>query len=294
MGRNTASGCAGVDTGINVLRLQWSESFGSLATTSTFVADYRFIQSGTTWKLYRVSCVLAGPRQTLRLSSELPPPANPATWSAGTAPLWVTWKLTDGYVVGASLEVQTISGDHVRIDGASNNVNATLPPLGSVATVAETTTTAAATTTTSTTTTTTTVPTGTTTPGPTTTTIAPTTTTSTTTTTTTVPCSASITSVVPNPAKNQKKIGVGNNIVNGPLYQDVLVTVTKNGSCGDLGLEYYPQTSGAKQWKPFGNAVQVILPSVALEPWNDGNHDLLLRNGQLGAQVGATVTLVVT
>src|SRR4051794_17804138 len=67
-----ASGCAGVDQGINVLRLQWTESFGSVATTSTFVADYRFKQVGTTWKLFRISCVLGGARSTLRLSSELP------------------------------------------------------------------------------------------------------------------------------------------------------------------------------------------------------------------------------
>src|SRR4051794_18141279 len=145
----TASGCAGADQGINVLRLQWTESFGSVDTTWTFVADYRFVNVGTTWKVFRISCVLGGVRSSLRLSSDLPPPAVPATWAAGTAPLWVTWKLdTDSYLVGASIEVQTISGDHVRIDGASNNVNATLPPLGTVATEPPTTTTAAPTTTT--------------------------------------------------------------------------------------------------------------------------------------------------
>jgi prepilin-type N-terminal cleavage/methylation domain-containing protein len=313
----TPSGCAGTDQGINVLRLSWTESFGSVATTSTYVADYRFFQVASSWKLQRVSCVLGGPRTTLRLSSALPPPTNPATWAAGTTPLWVTWKLdSDSNLVGASLEVQTISGDHVRVDGSSNNVNATLPPLGTVivpsttttttlpaSTSSSSTTTTTTTPTTSSSSTTTTVPSGSTTSSssttsttaaPTTTTAPATTTTAAPTTTTTVPCTASITDVSPSPARNQlqKNPNSNNNTVNGALYVEVVVTITKNGGCGNLGLEYYPQT-GAKQWKPFGNAVQVILPAVALEPWSDGSHALQLRDGQLGSTIGAPVTLEV-
>jgi prepilin-type N-terminal cleavage/methylation domain-containing protein len=252
---STPSGCAGTDAGINVLRLVWTESFGSVATTSTFVADYRFAYVNGGWKLYRVACVLGGARRELRLSSDLPPPANPATWAAGTEPIWVNWKLdTNSRIVAASFEVKTIAGDLVRIDGSSNNVNTTLPPLGAPPPP----------------------------PPPTPPPPVP------------VPCTAAITSVSPNPAKNQEKPGNGNNIVNGPLWTEVAVNITKDGSCGDLGLEYYPQPSGAKQWKPFGSGLQVILPAVALEPWSDGDHVLLLRDGQLGGQVGTTFTLVVT
>lgn len=122
----------------------------------------------------------------------------------------------------------------------------------------------------------------------------PTTTTSTTT-TTTIPCSASITSVSPNPARNQKQTNPNknNNIVNGPLWVPVTVTISSNGHCPDLGLGYFPTPDSTQQWLSFGSATQVVLPSIANQPWIDGSHSLTLRLGQSGAQVGSSVNLTV-
>ncbi|MEO7397542.1 MAG: prepilin-type N-terminal cleavage/methylation domain-containing protein, partial [Ilumatobacteraceae bacterium] len=144
-----SSGCAGADSGVNLLRLSWTESFGTVATTSTYVANYRYANTSGKWRIERSACLLGGPRSVLNLTSDLPP-IDPATWTQETFPVWVTFKVDEGFIVGASFRIQTVEGDNVRIDGSSNNVNVTLPPLTPVVTVATTTTVAPTTTTTTT------------------------------------------------------------------------------------------------------------------------------------------------
>ena len=70
----TPSGCAGVDPGTNILRLQWSETFRTI--TTTYVANYRFVITGDTARIVRLFCsgtfTLSAP-ELLRMSAELAP-----------------------------------------------------------------------------------------------------------------------------------------------------------------------------------------------------------------------------
>jgi len=101
--------------------------------------------------------------------------------------------------------------------------------------------------------------------------------------------------VSPSPAKNQKQSNPNKNtnVVNGPLWASVTVTISTNGSCPDLGLAYFPTSDSTQQWLSFGAATQVVLPSIANQPWTDGAHALTLRLGQSGAQVGSSYSLTV-
>lgn len=293
----TSSGCSGGSPGVNLLRLNWSETFGDPATTSTFTSAYRYVDEGSGWKIKRYHCVNGGAPSVTNLTSVLPP-IDETTWVAGTDPVVVEWQTAGSVIVGASFAVKTIDGDSVRVDGSSNNPGATLPPLATV--ILESTTTLPPETTTTTLPTTTTDPSATT-IAPTTTaaptTIAPTTTQAPTTTaapTTTVPCTASITSVAPSAVRNQHSNSAQNDVESAPIIQEVTVTVQKSGNCVNLGLEYHPIFSGSVRWLPFGGSLQVILPSAALEPWDDGAHPLVLRDGQSGIQINAATSLMVS
>jgi|GEM_PF-1980833 len=301
----TPSGCSGASPGVNLLRLQWTESFGTAATTSTFTAAYRYVNADGGWRIKRYYCENGGVPSVANMTSILPA-IDPATWTTGSYPIVVTWQVSGSTIVGAKMAVQTVEGDKVRVDGSSNNPAATLPPLGTV--VADSTTTVLPDTTTTAAPPPTEAPTTTAAPGSTvagaSTTAAPTTAAPTTaaptttvapTTTTAPPCVASIVSVSPNPVRNQQSNSSNHDVFSAPIVDDVVVKVTKtSGNCASLGLEYKPITNGTAQWKPFGSSSQVILPEAAIEPWDDGPHTLVLRNGQFGTQVGATATLEVS
>lgn len=105
-----------------------------------------------------------------------------------------------------------------------------------------------------------------------TTTTSTTSTTSTTTTTTTIPCTATITSVIPSTVQNT---GASNgNVDVGPLKQDVVVTISKNGSCGSLVLGFDPDPDDSvavQETISFGGANSVTIGKDQYTNWRDTN-----------------------
>lgn len=128
-----ASGCTGVDPGQNLLHLSWSETFAG--TTTRFVANYRFIVTGTTGRIVRVSCkgvfALGAPLQ-LEMSAKLSTTVPTVTKSDADG---------DGLVDQANFKITTLSGEIVYIDAATKNPHETLPPVVTSPTVPTTTTT---------------------------------------------------------------------------------------------------------------------------------------------------------
>lgn len=291
----TGSGC-GMEAGINLLRLRWTETIGG--GTTTYTAAYRYVESNG-WRIVRVACSGDGAATSLSLTSALPPPGDDA--------VQVAWKVSDaGMVYGIEMTITTFDGDQVRVDATSKNPNEVLgsvpegvtPPPPSIETTTTTTTIEETTTTTEETTTTTIDETSTTVEGETATT-APesTTTSSTTTTTTTIPCSASFASVSPNPVRNQQGSGQGgSNQIVGPLRNAVTVDITRSGNCAALGLEYLPDPEtppATVRWKLFGDSVRVTLESIDTERWRDGARPLILRDGHDGPVLASTTLSVV-
>ena len=114
-----ASGCSGGDAGSSIVRLAWTE-----ASTSTvnYVANYRFVDDGTSKAIQRYTCSGTGAapyanRSVLNLTAAL----------AATTP--VVSPVYDGpTVVGVSITVYSLDGQPIHIDAGSRNPAATLPP----------------------------------------------------------------------------------------------------------------------------------------------------------------------
>ena len=116
----TPSGCSGTDAGVNVVHMTWYEEFAG--STTTFVANYRFVPDGTGGIIQRVSCsgqfALGAPtvmNMTARLSATLP--VVDLYDSNG-----------DGDIDQLKITIETYSGDVVYIDAASGKDNAVLDP----------------------------------------------------------------------------------------------------------------------------------------------------------------------
>ena len=289
----SGSGCASGDVGENLVVLKWSEQTGSSPTMYT--ANYRLAANGVGGStMWRISCTNAGPGTARRIVQDLPSmPSKPVTVTIrnGLDPVDEVMK-----VVGLSMTVTTMSGDVLRFDAQTNN------PAETLGTIPVTATTAATTTTTTTTvapaTTTTVAPS--TSVGGTTTTSSTSTTTPTTTfppTTTTIPCSADfINGPGDKPVQNPNvQNGGGGNVKFGPLDDNVLVTITKSGSCAGLRLEFVraPTSENAAERQPvrlsFGDGVTTILRSAQpTERWEDGSRALRLYDTGNGTYLGST------
>ncbi len=276
--RSGSVGC-GVSEGVNLLRLRSSETYLS---TQRFDVSYRLVPRGTTWNIIRVSCVEGGSVAVNNLTAGLPAPAE--------SPIDVSYRVESGTVVGVVMLVTTSAGDSLRIDTTSQNPDASLPPLGSVA--IDPTTTVEITTTTESTTTTTVAPD----PSDPTTTVEVTTPPESTAPPTTPPpppCSASFVSAQPPSVFNTNNASSNNtnNVEVGSLLEPVRITVSKGPNCGNLGLEYehLPPSTG---WRAFGASSEVLIERSNQEQWSDGARTLRLRDGQSGT-VLATLTLTV-
>jgi hypothetical protein len=126
------SGC-GVDPDgsdrVNLLRLEWSESYGIDSTT--FVAAYHHVRDGDVARIVRVACQASDPspqRVEQRLTSELP--VLPVGWKPGDAPVSVTITrdLDSGDVEAVRIVLSLIDGGQVVVDAAPKNPADTLPP----------------------------------------------------------------------------------------------------------------------------------------------------------------------
>src|SRR4051812_12606313 len=124
---NTPSGCAGTDPAgsTNIVRLQWTETFKSQATT--YVADYRYVVNGKVGYIVRMSCngtvALGAPKQltmSAKLSATLPV-VTPGDFDGDHRDDMVT------------IDLVTLAGEKVQIKAASKNPNETLPPTTTVA-----------------------------------------------------------------------------------------------------------------------------------------------------------------
>lgn len=245
------SGCTGTDPGSNVLRLQWKETFRTISTT--YVADYRYVVSGGTGQIVRVTCsgkFALGAPQVLRMSAKL----------SSTAPVVIPDDFDgDGKVDKVTFQIQTLSGEVVFIEAATKNPNETLPPVTTVAAPP----------------TTTTIPSTTTTTDPSSSTTTPTPTSST---TTTIPaCTVPTMTVSPNPVQLQ-------NSGTAKLKKDVTVTIDGlAGYCVGLTLQY---DTGApnNQWVrnfPIAPPYTIVLEGhpQGTELWVPGAHVLEVRDG---------------
>ena len=289
----SGSGCASGDVGENLVVLKWSEQTGSSPTMYT--ANYRLAANGVGGStMWRISCTNAGAGTARRIVQDLPSmPSKPVTVTIrnGLDPVDKVMK-----VVGLSMTVTTMNGDVLRFDAQTNNPAETLGTIPVTATTAATTTT----------TTTTVAPSTTTTVAPSTSVGGTTTTSSTSTTTpttpipptaTTIPCSANfINGPGSKPVQDPNvRNGGGGNVKFGPLDDNVLVTITKSGSCAGLRLEFVraPTSDNAAERQPvrlsFGDGVTTILRSAQpTERWEDGSRALRLYDTGNGTYLGST------
>ena len=121
----TPSGCAGTDpSGINLVRLIWSENFGG---NTTYRSSFRLVDDGDSSYISRVYCANGGTPTISKLTSDLPPIGDVA-WT-------LEWKtqLRGGvdYLVGLVFELEGLGSDAngatLRVDATSQNLNETLP-----------------------------------------------------------------------------------------------------------------------------------------------------------------------
>ena len=116
----TPSGCAGTDDGINVVHMTWFEEF--YGTTTTFVANYRYVTDGAGGYIQRVTC-------SGQFTLSAPTVLNMTAQLSSTLPIVDLYDSNgDGDVDQLKLTIETFSGDVVYIDAASKNPAETLPP----------------------------------------------------------------------------------------------------------------------------------------------------------------------
>lgn len=125
------TGC-GIDpdgtTRRNLLRLEWSESYG--VSSSTYVAAYHHVRSGSSARLVRITCRSSDPSPDVveqNLTSDIP--VLPAGWLPGSAPAAVSITRDDetGDVVALRVVLQLVDGVEVVVDAAPKNPGDTLP-----------------------------------------------------------------------------------------------------------------------------------------------------------------------
>ncbi len=120
-----------------------------------------------------------------------------------------------------------------------------------------------------------------------------------------VPCTASFSSMAPNPVENTAS-GNGNGNQVGQLKQAVTVTVTKSGNCSQLALRYTRVSPEAKgnaasdddlqpQIDLFGDSITLTFKATSTERWEKGNRliELVSSGGLPEELVHATRTLEV-
>ena len=294
-----STGCSD-NSGVNLLRMEWTETTVSSGIATRYIASYRHVLSDGHYRIKRVTCsgTGAGPfsNSVVRaVSSPLPP--LPVGWAQGQAPLVVTVVRTAAPSTDVTLVTFTVTnldGQIIKVEAAPKNPSESLPTTSGlpVPTTAAPPPTTAAPTTTSTTiaagpTTTTLVP-----PPPTTTTLPPVTTT-----TLPPPCVVTGSSISPASVKNTDPNGNGNSSTGvGVLASAVTVTVTTTGYCNGLEAR---ATTGAPNGELFHNFTAIAggysvtfagYPSSS-ELWADGAR-LIKFYSPTGGPYGA-VTLTV-
>ena len=304
----TVSGCAS-SPGVNLLRMQWSEDIGG--TVTKFIADYRYVTTGTQNVINRITCSGTGALplgNTVVQKASGPLAPMPNNWQQGNLPVAVTIfpDLDDGVLV--KMSVLSENNQLLSVEAAPKNPANTLPPYQSEPT-APPVTTVLLTTTSTTTTTIPPVTTTTTVVGPTTTSPVATTTTSTTTTSTTTTMPATTTTVPPcvitsasmsdSSIKNTPQNGNGNSqTALGVLAKPLTITVQTTGYCtGLLATPARGANPGElfRNFSPSGTTFTVLFPGYpqgSSELWADGNRTITFSS-PTGGPYGS-VTLQVT
>jgi len=300
-GATTISGCAS-SPGKNLLRMQWSEDIAG--TVTKFIANYRYVTSGTQNVINRITCSGTGALplgNTVVQKASGPLAPMPGNWQPGNLPVAVSIvpDLDDGVLV--KMSVLSENNQLLSVEAAPKNPANTLPPYQPEPTVAPVTTVLATTTTATTippvTTTTTIV--GATTTSPVATTTTSTTTTMPATTTTVAPCVITSASMSDSPIKNTPSNGNGNSqTAVGVLAKPLTITVQTTGYC--IGLIATP-ARGANPGELFrnfsrsGSMYTVLFPGFGQgspELWADGNR-MITFSSPTGGPYGS-VTLQVT
>jgi hypothetical protein len=131
----TPSGC-GTSPGINLLRLEWTETLA--VTTTRFIANYRHAPVGSAHRIQRITCSGTGHppfsnASVQNVTSDLDP--LPAGWTPGHTParVAITREPGTGAVTLVLFELTTRDGKTVRIDAAPKNPAQYLPAVPAAA-----------------------------------------------------------------------------------------------------------------------------------------------------------------
>lgn len=269
-----SSGCAGASGGSNVLLLTWTEWVSGV--TTTYRVSYRTEQTGATIRLKRYYCTgtggvgSLGSPQVLNVSNDLLA-SGPAPVAVAVTPSLIAFTLTEA------------DGKKFRVDSVRKNPDETLPAVTSpVTTIAPTTTVAPTTTTIAPTTSV---------GATTTTTIAVTTTTVAATTTTTLPC---VVTSITRSAATMKNTSNGTGA--GPLKSDVIITITKTGSCQTLQLNYNVGGSNGLIWQYFPATAPFTVTlkgaPIGTELWTKALHALTVIDNNGVSKISTTLNVI--
>ena len=116
---STASGCAGVDPGRNLLRLRWQETL--LTVTTNFVANYRYVpQPDGGGRIFRLTCsgqASLGAPISLSMTGLLP------DWVVGDEPVEVLTYDSDGDARDdlITFKVTNLNGGEIFAEAATKN-----------------------------------------------------------------------------------------------------------------------------------------------------------------------------
>ena len=273
VGKSTVSGCAS-SPGANVLRMQWSENISG--TTTQYIANYRYVASGTQNLIQRVSCNGTGAlplanTTVQRVSGPLAP--MPGSWQPGNPPAAVSiLRDLSGDVEIVTMQLLSENNLLLGVEAAPKNPANTLPPAA-----AEVTTPPAATTST----TTTTIP---------------------ATTTTVAPCVVMSSSMSSSSIKNTPPPpeGKGNSQASvGVLAAPLTITVLTTGYCTGLLATPARGAPNGELFRNFstsnGTTYTVTFPGYpqgSSELWADGSRTITFSSSTGGPY--GSVTLQVT
>lgn len=119
------SGCSGPTTGINLVRMTWIEE---AATTQTFVAAYRYENSGDGYRIMRYTCLASQAPRIAEMSNVLAS-IDETTWNPGDAPVSVVEHVEAGLTTGLTFKVDTLNGDQFTVEMRTNDLAEELPPV---------------------------------------------------------------------------------------------------------------------------------------------------------------------